>query len=233
MDIELLNSDASGRMGSALGFPDGSSGRLAGSRQPGAGRSGAALDLCGIPRTDDVARRVAPRSGRICRWMSVCRPAWSSAAVPSTALCFTCWRIWRRCRTTEARYRQLGVSMDIFDDTMKDFLNYLGDFYDLHGYWGYAQFAWIWRHLTCELFRLGRLQYMLAPFHSGVTAFRRKLSKEGTLAKSSTDWRPDLSGLDGGPMVTCRTWISSCWLIPTGPCVPTAMLMALDSTPVR
>ena len=88
--------------------------------------------------------------------------------------------------SVEARYRQLGVGMDIFDDTMKDFLNYLGDFYDLRGYWGYAQFAWIWRHLTCELFRLGRLQYMLAPFHGGVTAFRRKSSADGRLPETGS-----------------------------------------------
>lgn len=76
--------------------------------------------------------------------------------------------------STEAQYRQLGVSMAVFDDTMLDFLNYLRDFHDLRGYWGYGQFSWIWRHLTGELFRLGRLQYMLAPFHSGVKAFQRK-----------------------------------------------------------
>jgi hypothetical protein len=102
--------------------------------------------------------------------------------------------------SVEARYRQLGVSMDLFDDTMKDFLNYLGDFYDLRGYWGYAQFAWIWRHLTCELFRLGRLQYMLAPFYSGVTAFQRKLSTGGWPQKPtqglSLGADGDLTGLD-------------------------------------
>jgi hypothetical protein len=102
--------------------------------------------------------------------------------------------------SVEARYRQLGVSMAIFDDTMKDFLNYLGEFYDLRGYWGYAQFAWIWRHLTCELFRLGRLQYMLAPFHSGVTAFRRKSSAGEWLQKPvqslSLGADGDLAGLD-------------------------------------
>jgi hypothetical protein len=80
---------------------------------------------------------------------------------------------------TEARYRQLGVGMDIFDDTMKDFRYYLGDYFDLYGNWGYAHFAWIWRHITCELFRLGRLQYMLAPFYGGVTAFRRKYKVDG------------------------------------------------------
>jgi hypothetical protein len=104
---------------------------------------------------------------------------------------------------TEARYRQLGIGMDIFDDTMLDFLNYLGDFYDLHGVWGYAQFAWIWRHLTCELFRLGRLQYILAPFEGGVAAFRRKPRADAGLCKSvqagavNLDQAPVSPGVDG------------------------------------
>jgi len=110
---------------------------------------------------------------------------------------------------TEARYRQLGVSEEIFHDTMLDFPFYLGDFYHFHGYWGYSLFAWIWRHLTCELFRLGRLQYMLAPFHGGVTAFRRKFrvdghsqkpARAGTLsldrALTGQNADGDLSGLD-------------------------------------
>jgi hypothetical protein len=85
---------------------------------------------------------------------------------------------------TEARYRQLGVSAEIFHDTMLDFPFYLSDFYHLHGHWGYSHFAWIWRHVNGDLFRLGRLQYMLAPFHDGVTAFRRKFrrSVDGDLA---------------------------------------------------
>ena len=70
-------------------------------------------------------------------------------------------------------YQRLGVGLEIFKDTMLDFRFYIEDYHDLHGQWGYAHFAWIWLHLTCELFRLGRLQYMLIPFRGGVTAFRR------------------------------------------------------------
>jgi hypothetical protein len=75
---------------------------------------------------------------------------------------------------TWRRYQELGVSAQIFDDTMLDFSFYIEDYFDLHGIWGYSNFAWIWRHLACELFRLGRLQYMLTPFSGGVTAFRQR-----------------------------------------------------------
>ena len=75
---------------------------------------------------------------------------------------------------TEHEYLRRGISLDIFHDTMLDFLFYIGDAYELDGRWGYHHFMWIWRHLSCKLFRLGRLQYMLRTFEDQVTAFRNK-----------------------------------------------------------
>ncbi|MFZ6030001.1 MAG: acyltransferase domain-containing protein [Chloroflexota bacterium] len=75
---------------------------------------------------------------------------------------------------TWQRYQSLGIGEDVFDDTMLDFRFYMEDYFDLHGVWGYDHFQWIWRHLDCALFRLGRLQYMLIPFPGGVTAFRHR-----------------------------------------------------------
>ena len=74
---------------------------------------------------------------------------------------------------TWEQYRRLDVGMDIFQATMLDFRYYIQDYHDGTGRWGYAMFGWIWRHVTAELFRLGRLQYMLIPFGGGVRAFRR------------------------------------------------------------
>jgi hypothetical protein len=75
---------------------------------------------------------------------------------------------------TEREYLRRGISADIFNDTMLDFPYYIGDAFELDGRWGYHQFMWIWRHLSCKLFRLGRLQFMLKPFEDKVTAFRNK-----------------------------------------------------------
>ena len=71
-------------------------------------------------------------------------------------------------------YQRLGVGIEVFQATMLDFPFYMQDYFDLHGVWGYATFPWLWRHLTCQLFRLGRLQYMLMDFPAGVTALRRR-----------------------------------------------------------
>jgi hypothetical protein len=77
----------------------------------------------------------------------------------------------------EKEYRRRGISPQIFDATMSDFRRYLLMVYDLEGRWGFREFMWMWIHLTCELFRLGRLQFRLAPFEGKVTAFRNKDSR--------------------------------------------------------
>jgi hypothetical protein len=76
--------------------------------------------------------------------------------------------------STWQKYQQLGISLEIFQATMLDFRYYMQDYFDLHGVWGYATFPWLWRHMTGELYRLGRLQYMLIPFSGGVTALRKR-----------------------------------------------------------
>jgi hypothetical protein len=73
---------------------------------------------------------------------------------------------------TEKRYLELGVSREILKDTLRDVQFYTCDYHDLHGEWGYGVFSWIWLHLSCKLFRLGRLQFRHMPFPGGVTAFR-------------------------------------------------------------
>jgi hypothetical protein len=74
----------------------------------------------------------------------------------------------------EKEYQQRGISMEIFQDTMLDIRIWLGQAYNIHGYWVFDQFKWIWLHLSCELFRLGRLQFRLTEFDGHITAFRCK-----------------------------------------------------------
>jgi hypothetical protein len=92
----------------------------------------------------------------------------------------------------DQKYTRLGVDPQIFRATMYDFRRYLIEFKDVHDHWGYDQFMWIWRHLDCELFRLGRLQYMLIPFEGGVTALRNRSNGKGiVLADPNTPLRAD------------------------------------------
>ena len=75
---------------------------------------------------------------------------------------------------TEQDYLRRGIGLDVFHDTLLDFRIWMVRFHELEGYWGYGSFMWIWRHLTGELFRLGRLQFALADFEWQVVALRKK-----------------------------------------------------------
>jgi hypothetical protein len=99
----------------------------------------------------------------------------------------------------EKEYRRRGIPAKIFDDTMSDIRRYLLVVYDLEGRWGFREFMWIWLHLTCELFRLGRLQFRLGPFEGKVTAFRKKNSRRILLlADPYMKLRPDGHALGAG-----------------------------------
>lgn len=74
----------------------------------------------------------------------------------------------------EAEYRRRGIDLSIFDDTMSDICIWLCHHYETDGILGFDEFIWIWRHLACQLFRLGRLQFMLKPHEDGVTAYRNR-----------------------------------------------------------
>lgn len=81
----------------------------------------------------------------------------------------------------EQTYRQRGIDVQIMLDTLKDIPFYTNQASEVHGYWRFDQFMWIWRHLAGELFRLGRLQFMLLPFPGQVTAFQRQADGEVVL----------------------------------------------------
>lgn len=106
-------------------------------------------------------------------------------------------------------YRQLGIDDSIFDATMYDITIYLLQASDLRGYWAYTNFAWIWRHLTCELFRLGRLQFMLLPLGGNVTAFKHRRTGEVLLlADPELLLRPDGWAAGAGR----KPWDGETWL---------------------
>ncbi len=75
---------------------------------------------------------------------------------------------------TWQEYQRLGISAEVFDATLHDIAFYVAEASDVHGYWRFDQFMWVWRHLTTRLFRLGRLQYMLTPYEGHATAYRHK-----------------------------------------------------------
>jgi hypothetical protein len=76
-----------------------------------------------------------------------------------------------RIPLTEQRYSELGISNEIFVDTLRDIGGWVQNAYNLVGYYSIRNFSWIWRHLEARMFRLGRLQYIVNPFKGEVKGF--------------------------------------------------------------
>jgi hypothetical protein len=101
----------------------------------------------------------------------------------------------------EREYLRRGIAMDIFHDTMRDISVWVQDAYDIEGVWRFRQFGWIWEHLSCELFRLGRLQFKLTTFDDQVTAYRHNSSgKIRLLAAPDVPLRADGAALGAGKL---------------------------------
>jgi hypothetical protein len=78
----------------------------------------------------------------------------------------------------EKEYIRRGIDRAVFDATMADICTWLVHCYTVYGRWMFNQFHWISNHLSCDLFRLGRMQYQLSRLETGITALRRKSSAE-------------------------------------------------------
>jgi len=99
----------------------------------------------------------------------------------------------------EKEYLRRGIGAEVFDATMSDFGLWLFYIYERTGRWGFDRFMWIWLHLTGELFRLGRLQYVLTNFEFGVAAFRHKNTRRVLLlADPEVKLRADGCALGAG-----------------------------------
>jgi hypothetical protein len=84
-------------------------------------------------------------------------------------------------------YQRRGISMQILHDTLLDVRIWLGQGYDVHGEWRMNELDWIRLHLAGRLYRLGRLQFMLAEFEGSVRAFRRRAGGEVILLGDPDD----------------------------------------------
>ncbi len=62
-------------------------------------------------------------------------------------------------------YRKKGISEEIFYSTMTDIRIWSENFREKRGTVGIDNLLWIQNHLSCKLFRLGRLQFQPFPFY--------------------------------------------------------------------
>ncbi|MBE6885044.1 MAG: hypothetical protein E7487_10600 [Ruminococcaceae bacterium] len=65
------------------------------------------------------------------------------------------------CERTEALYEEMSISKDILLDTLKDIVVWTKIYWSMHSTLGLAETRWLCGHLKRELFKLGRLQFIL------------------------------------------------------------------------
>ena len=93
-----------------------------------------------------------------------------------------------------AFHRSKGIPEKIMMDTYTDTAIWARDYKDLHGVWGMNThiLPWIYNHVSGDLYRLVRLQFMQRPFRQKLIAFRnRETQKVIVLAESGVKYRAD------------------------------------------
>ena len=69
---------------------------------------------------------------------------------------------------THERYRELGISDDVFYNTMDAFREYVNTYKEANGTYGFAVTTWPVRHINCVLFQLGRLGFEMYDYDEDV-----------------------------------------------------------------
>ena len=193
MDIELLNDGQLRAWGARLDFPAAAIEVLASVAQTV--REDEALRAI----FSDFHRQTALEGRWHREWTPLSFDARVQAALGERASLFYLLAYMAALPYAEREYRRRGIGMDIFQATMSDLRIWLCHEFDLDGRWTFRQFNWIWRHLSCELFRLGRMQYMLKPFDGSVSAYRSRATAEiRLLAGPEMLLRPDGYALGAG-----------------------------------
>ncbi len=73
-------------------------------------------------------------------------------------------------------HREKMIPESISKDTLSDFGLWINEHHRRTGRWGFSQLSWLVNHFSCELFKLGRLQFQFHRCDFDIYAFRNKKS---------------------------------------------------------
>ena len=97
-------------------------------------------------------------------------------------------------------YRQRQIPEGVMSDTLADLALHMNNYRKTTGRWGLSNVAWICRHFTGRIFRLGRLQFMFDSFRQDFRAFRNIRDRRVLLfAEPGINFRTDgqFDGING------------------------------------
>ncbi|MCZ7644721.1 MAG: acyltransferase domain-containing protein [Planctomycetota bacterium] len=75
------------------------------------------------------------------------------------------------------RHAARGIPEAITLDTLSDLELWTHEYRRKHGRWGFNTWGWLRLHFTCDLFKLGRLQFNFGRCHFHMHAFRHKATR--------------------------------------------------------
>lgn len=106
---------------------------------------------------------------------------------------------------THERYRERGVSDDIFIETMKCFTRFAGEHLESFGRYGFDRDFWTVRQLSAVLFRIGELEYEL---RDGRIHLHIPSDAVLEMSRLRASWEAARAMLGKGEMV-CHSWLLS------------------------
>jgi hypothetical protein len=111
----------------------------------------------------------------------------------------------------KALHDALGIPGEVRRDTYQDIALWAKEHHQERGVWGIRAglLGWFMNHLWGELYRIGRLQYMLRPFPGQLLAFRRRETGEVVaLAEDGLSFRRDGQRNGTGNVFEEKPWVS-------------------------
>lgn len=119
-----------------------------------------------------------------------------------------------------SRFREAGISQDIFFATLKDITIWARAFYQRHGSYGISQAQWAAKGMRMEVLRLGRLQFEPSLLSEGVPVLKVHIPEDGPLKKEevmdsfrqakdffSSRISSDSQARSSWTFFTCESWL--------------------------
>ena len=105
----------------------------------------------------------SPDAGALCRpqdWDLGLRQLEQALAPDPRGMKMLCTQL--RCAVEAQKvYKKLGISREIYVDTMKAFPRFIREHMDSYGFYAFDRAFWTVRQISCKLFRIGELEYEL------------------------------------------------------------------------
>lgn len=76
-----------------------------------------------------------------------------------------------------ARHEERGIPRDVSVSTLSDYELWMCEYREKTGEWGLREIGWLYHHFRGEIFRLGRLQFLMEPFDIPVTVYRHRSTR--------------------------------------------------------